>query len=54
MKQYRVRITEEALNDMEQLYTYIAVYLNAPKAAMDQYNRIVEVIMSLSQMPKRI
>lgn len=54
MKQYRVRITEEALNDMGQLYKYIAVHLNAPKAAMDQYNRITEAIMSLSQMPKRI
>ena len=39
---------------MQQLYDYIATELFAPDAAMDQYNRIAEAIMSLAQLPERI
>lgn len=54
MKNYRVQITDEALRDMEQIYNYIANDLYAPEAAMNQYNRIADAILSLSQMPRRI
>ena len=42
MKQYRVLITDEALNDMESIYEYIAEELLAPDTAMGQYNRIAD------------
>ena len=45
MKSYAVQITEEALSDMEALYSYIAVRLKAPENAMKQYNRIADAIM---------
>lgn len=34
MKQYRILITDEALNDMESIYEYIAEELLAPDTAM--------------------
>ena len=54
MKQYRVLITDEALNDMESIYEYIADELFAPDTAMGQYNRIADAIETLDQMPERI
>jgi toxin ParE1/3/4 len=39
MKKYRVQITDKALFDMEQINSYIAEQLQAPEAAMGQYNR---------------
>jgi toxin ParE1/3/4 len=53
MKEYKVEITDEALADMEQLYSYIANVLLSPQNAMGQYNRIAAGILSLSQMPER-
>lgn len=53
MKSYAVQITEEALFDMEALYSYIAVRLKAPENAMKQYNRIADAIVSLKQFPDR-
>ena len=53
MKSYAVQITEEALSDMEALYSYIAVRLKAPENAMKQYNRIADAIISLKQFPDR-
>jgi plasmid stabilization system protein ParE len=53
MKQYTVDITEEALVDMEQIYNYIAVKLQAPENAKEQYNRIAESILKLDKMPER-
>ena len=53
MKSYAVQITEEALSDMEALYSYIAVRLKAPENAMKQYNRITDAIVSLKQFPDR-
>ena len=47
MKQYIVKITDEALADMERLYHYIACDLQSPEYALAQYNRIVEKIMKL-------
>lgn len=53
MTVYKVRITEQALQDMEQIYAYIAVELQAPMAAMGQYNRIADAILTLSGEPER-
>ena len=53
MKSYAVQITEEALSDMEALYSYIAVRLKDPENAMKQYNRIADAIVSLKQFPDR-
>lgn len=53
MKQYTVRITDKALADMEEIYNYIAIQLNAPENAMRQYNRIAEAIEGLHIFPER-
>ena len=48
-----MKITDEALADMERLYHYIACDLQSPEYALAQYNRIAEKIMKLSVFPKR-
>jgi plasmid stabilization system protein ParE len=48
VKQYSVQITDKALEDMEEIYTYIAEQLQAPENAMGQYNRIAEAIQKLN------
>lgn len=54
MKQYTVQITDMALADMEEIYNYIAIQLQAPENAMGQYNRIAEAIEGLSVFPERV
>lgn len=54
MKQYVVRITDRALADMEEIYNYIAIQLEAPENAMGQYNRIAEAIEGLNVFPERV
>ena len=54
MKQYVVRITDKAMADMEEIYNYIAIQLQAPENAMGQYNRIAEVIEGLNVFPERV
>lgn len=54
MKQYVVRITDRALADMEEIYNYIAIQLQAPENAMGQYNRIAETIEGLNVFPERV
>jgi len=54
MKTYDVQPSEKSLNDMEAIYDYIAEKLLAPNAAMNQYNRIADAILSLEQTPERI
>ena len=54
MKQYAVQITDRALADMEEIYTYIAEQLQAPENAMGQYNRIAEAIQKLNVFPERV
>lgn len=54
MTHYKTHITDEALNDMESIYEYIAEELLAPDTAMEQYNRIADAIETLDQMPERI
>ena len=53
MKLYNVEITDEALSDMDEIYYYIAVQLQAPENALGQYNRIAENILLLNTMPER-
>ncbi len=54
MKLYRIQITDKALSDMEEIYNYIAMNLQAPEAAMRQYNRIADAIETLDTLPERI
>lgn len=53
MKQYKVEITEEALQDMEDIYNYIAIDLLASENAMGQYDRIADEILTLDTFPER-
>ncbi len=53
MKQYKVEITREALQDMEDIYNYIAVDLLSPENAMGQYNRIADEILTLDSFPEK-
>lgn len=54
MKQYMVQITDKALVDMEEIYNYIAIQLQAPENAIGQYNRIAEAIEGLNVFPERV
>ena len=54
MKQYTVQITDKALADMEEIYTYIAEQLLAPENAIEQYNRIAEAIQNLNVFPEHV
>lgn len=47
MKQYTVEITDEALEDMEQMFNHISYVLLAPENAMGQYNQIADEILKL-------
>lgn len=53
MEQYKVDITKEALQDMEDIYNYIALELLSPENAMGQYNRIADEILTLDVFPQR-
>ena len=54
MKQYKVQITDKALADMEEIYNYIAIQLQAPGNAIGQYNRIAKAIEELNMFPERV
>ena len=54
MKQYKIQITDMALSDMEEIYNYIVEKLQAPEAAMGQYNRIADAIETLDTFPERV
>lgn len=53
MKQYIVQITDHALEEMEEIYNYISIQLQAPENAVGQYNRIADEILKLNLFPKR-
>lgn len=53
MERYAVRITDEALEDMENVYRYIAERLQSPENAARQYNRIADGILELEVFPER-
>ena len=54
MDKYEVKITDEALADMEKIYEYIAIQLLAPENAMEQYNRIADAILTLDSFTDRM
>lgn len=54
MKQYKIQITDKALEDMEETYTYIAEQLQSPENALGQYNRIAKAIEGLDVFPERV
>lgn len=53
MKSYEVMITDEALNDMDKIYDYIASELLSPENAAEQYDRIADALLTLSAFPER-
>ena len=53
MDKYEVKITDEALADMDGIYNYIANILLTPENAMGQYHRIAEAILTLESYPER-
>lgn len=53
IESYDILFSEEALNDLEGIYSYIAFFLEAPVAAEMQVNRIRAEIRSLCSMPER-
>lgn len=54
MKRYIVQITSKALDDMDEIYNYIAMELMVPETAMEQYNRIADAIEKLAFFPERV
>lgn len=54
MEQYKLIITEDTWRDAENIFTYIATALEAPEAALKQYDRITKAIESLATFPARI
>ena len=52
MKCYKIFMTNEALSDMEQIYSYIAYNLLSPDTAMKQYNRIADAIFRWIFFPR--
>ncbi len=54
MKHYKIQITDSALSNMEEIYNYIAEQLQAPEAAMGQYNRIADAIETLDTFSERV
>ena len=54
MDNYKVLVSAKAVDDMENIYTYIAETLMAPETAAKQYDKIAAQIMSLEMMPMRV
>ena len=54
MKQYKVQATDKALADMEEIYNYIAIQLQAPENAIGQYNRIAQAIEEFNIFPEKV
>ena len=54
MRHYEVLISDKANADMEAMYSYIAETLLSPVAVANQYDRIMDAILSLEEMPERI
>ena len=50
---YKLTITDEAKEDLKEIYRYISVYLSAPMNASRQLDRIEKNILSLNEMPDR-
>ena len=50
---YTIKITDQANNDIRNIYEYIAYELQSPKNASGQLDRIEKCIMSLDNMLER-
>lgn len=50
---YTIKITDQANNDIRNIYEYIAYELQSPKNSSGQLDRIEKCIMSLDYMPQR-
>ena len=50
---YSVELSEDALEDLKEIYLYIAFHLLAPQTAEQQYQRLEKGIQRLNQMPER-
>jgi len=54
MRRYEVLISDKAYEDMEAIFRYISETLLVPESAAKQYDRIVDAILSLEEIPERI
>ena len=50
---YTIKITDQADNDIRNIYEYIAYELQSPENASGQLDRIEKCIMSLDDMSER-
>ena len=50
---YQINITDQANQDLRNIFEYIAFELQEPKIAIGQLNRLEKEIYSLDQMPER-
>ena len=50
---YKVFLTENALNDIYSIYRYISIELQSPKNVSNLIVKIENAIISLDQMPER-
>ena len=53
MKQYALRMTDTAMEDLEEIYSYIAKQLGSSRNAYAQTKRIADAVESLAWMPER-
>ena len=53
MKNYKVLITQPAIEDLQNIVDYIATELKEPSTAKKLIGKIKEAIMSLAEMPTR-
>lgn len=54
MIEYQVIISDQAAQDMSDIYEYISSTIGMPQIAMRQFNRIAEAIETLNLFPERI
>lgn len=53
MTSYKVELTDEAIENLEQIYLYITEELKSTAIVKKQYERIASQIMSLETFPER-
>ena len=54
MKSYKVKVTDEAFSDLNEIFEYIDQELLSPDAAVRIYNVLLDGMRSLETMPERI
>lgn len=50
---YQIELTNQAKNDLDEIYSYIAFILLSPDVAANMYRSILDCIRSLDSMPFR-